>query len=93
MPHGKYAPLSRHLGEIDTSVQSCVMTFAEIERLLKEKLPESAYEYRAWWANDPSKPHAAGWLAHGWKAQSLRKSEKRLSFVRTDDRQRAYIAF
>lgn len=92
-PQGKYAALSKHLADMDTSVQSCVMTFTEIERLLNEKLPESAYEYRAWWANDPSKPHAAGWLAQGWKAKSLSMSEKRLTFVRTDDRQRAYIAF
>ncbi|MBE7495796.1 MAG: DUF4268 domain-containing protein [Verrucomicrobiaceae bacterium] len=92
-PQGKYAALSRHLGQLDPSVQSCMMTFAEVERLLNEKLPQSAYEYRAWWANDPSKPHAAGWLAQGWKAQSLSMSEKRLTFVRTDDRQQAYIAF
>jgi CBS domain-containing protein len=93
VPQGKYAALSKHLREMDPSVQSCVMTFAEIERLLNEKFPESAYEYRAWWANDPSKPHAAGWLSQGWKAQSLSMSEKRLTFVRTDDRQQAYIAF
>jgi len=92
-PQGKYAALSKHLGDMNSSVESCLMTFNDIEKLLNEKLPESAYEYRAWWANDPSKPHAAGWLAQGWKAQSLSMSEKRLTFVRTDDRQRAYIAF
>jgi CBS domain-containing protein len=92
-PQGKYAALSQHLAALPSTDQSCLMTFTDIEKLLNEKLPESAYEYRAWWANDPSKPHAAGWLAQGWKAQSLSMSEKRLTFVRTDDRQRAFIAF
>jgi hypothetical protein len=92
-PQGKYAALSRLLAAQDSYVETCYMTFADIEKVLGEKLPESAYEYRAWWANDPSKPHAAGWLAQGWKAQSLSMSEKRLTFVRTDDRQRAYMAF
>lgn len=92
-PQGKYAALSQHLAAQQDTAQSCLMSFADIERLLGEKLPDSAYQYRAWWANDPSKPHAAGWLAQGWKAQSLSMSEKRLTFVRTDDRQRAYIAF
>lgn len=93
IPQGKYAALSQHLAAQQDTAQSCLMSFADIERLLGEKLPDSAYQYRAWWANDPSKPHAAGWLAQGWKAQSLSMSEKRLTFVRTDDRQRAYIAF
>lgn len=92
-PQGKYAALSVHLAELPNTVQTCIMPFEEIERLLNEKLPSSAYQYRAWWANDPSKPQAAAWLAQGWKAQSLSMSEKRLMFVRTDDRQQAYIAF
>lgn len=92
-PQGKYAALSTHLANISAKAQSVLMTFADIEKIVGEKLPESAYEYRAWWSNDPSKPNASSWLSQGWKAQSLSLSEKRLTFVRTDDRQRAYINF
>jgi CBS domain-containing protein len=92
-PEGKYAALSGHLASISKRTPNVLMTFAEIEKLMGEKLPESAYDYRAWWSNDPSKPNAASWLSQGWKAQSLSLSERRLTFVRTDDRQRAYIKF
>lgn len=92
-PQGKYAALSAHLATISGSAQNILMTFSEIEKVMGEKLPDSAYEYRAWWSNDPSKPNSASWLSQGWKAQSLSLSEKRLTFVRTDDRQRAYINF
>lgn len=93
LPQGKYAKLAEHFASQQRHTQSCIMTFPDIEKILGEKLPESAYDYRAWWANDPSKPQASAWLAQGWKAQNLSMSEKRLSFVRTDDRQRAYISF
>ena len=93
LPEGKYAVLAEHLAKIPIETQSVLMTFAEIEKLIGEKLPESAYDYRAWWSNDPSKPNSGCWLNQGWKAQSLSLSEKRLTFVRTDDRQRAYIKF
>lgn len=93
LPQGKYAKLSEYLAEIPIGTQNVLMTFAEIEKITGEKLPESAYDYRAWWSNDPSKPNAACWLNQGWKAQSLSLSERRLTFVRTDDRQRAYINF
>lgn len=92
-PQGKYSALSSHLASIPNLTESTLMTFAEIEKVMGEKLPDSAYKYRAWWSNDPSKPNAASWLSQGWKAQSLSLSEKRLLFVRTDDRQRAYISF
>lgn len=93
IPQGKFAALSEHLAAIPPATTNVRMTFPEIEKVLGEKLPESAYEYRAWWTNDPSKPNAAAWLTQGWKAQGLSMSEKRVSFVRTDDRQRSYINF
>lgn len=93
IPQGKFAALSEYLSKIPKRISNHRMTFSEIEKVLGEKLPESAYEYRAWWTNDPSKPTAAAWLTQGWKAQNLSMSEGRVNFVRTDDRQRAYIQF
>lgn len=92
-PHGSYAPLAAHLREQGSSITSLPRTFQEIERILGKELPRSAHEYRAWWANDPTKPQSAAWLEEGWRTTSLSMTERRLTFVRTNDREEAYIGF
>lgn len=92
-PHGSYALLAAHLKEQGSSVTSLPRTFQEIERILGKELPRSAHEYRAWWANDPTKPQSAAWLEEGWRTTSLSMTERRLTFVRTSDREEAYIGF
>ena len=48
----KYAPLERYLHGISLRQSDITMTFAQIEQILKNKLPPSAYQHRAWWANE-----------------------------------------
>jgi len=92
-PQGSYAKLAANLRAQNADVTSITMTFQDIERILEKELPKSAYGYRAWWANDPTKPQSAAWLEEGWRAMALSMSERRLTFVRTDDREKAYIEF
>ncbi len=93
---GSYAPLAyllRTMGVGDQASSSFPMTFREIEAIVKKDLPRSAYEYRAWWSNDPMKPQAAAWLNEGWRTTAVNMTDGRLTFVRTNDRQEAYIRF
>lgn len=93
---GSYAPLANLLRSMtlgDEVSSPFSMTFREIEAILKKVLPRSAYEYRAWWSNDPMKPQAAAWLDEGWRTTAVNMTEGRLTFVRTNDRQEAYIRF
>ena len=92
-PHGSYAPLAAHLEAQAADNPSVTLTFQEIEGILKKELPRSAYEYRAWWSNDPMKPQSAAWLDEGWRTTSVSMTERRLTFVRTNDREEAYISF
>jgi len=92
-PHGSYALLAAHLKAQVPSTSSLALTFQDIERILGKDLPRSAHAYRAWWANDPTKPQSASWLEEGWRTTSLSMSERRLTFVRTNDREDAYIKF
>jgi hypothetical protein len=39
------------------------------------------------------KPQSAAWLDEGWRTTAVSMSERRLSFVRTSDREEAYISF
>ena len=92
-PHGSYAPLARYLEALPVDTASVTLTFQQIEGVLKKELPRSASEYRAWWANDPTRPQSAAWLDEGWRTTSVNMTERRLIFVRTNDREKAYIRF
>jgi CBS domain-containing protein len=92
-PHGSYAALAAHLEALPVDTTSVTLTFQQIEGILKKELPRSASEYRAWWSNDPMKPQSAAWLDEGWRTTSVSMTECRLTFVRTNDREVAYISF
>ncbi|MFF2909995.1 hypothetical protein [Paenibacillus sp. NPDC057934] len=49
------------------------MSYSEIEKVLGDKLPESSYTDRTWWANTlhPSRTQAHSWLNAGWKIKSV----------------------
>lgn len=90
---GSYSLFSAHLKSKDTTLTSLPVTFQEIERILGKPLPRSAFEYRAWWVNDPMKPQSAAWLEEGWRAVAVNMSERRLTFVRTNERAKKYVEF
>jgi CBS domain-containing protein len=90
-PKGSYAALAAHLKAQRIAVIS--LTFQQIERILGKGLPVSAFEYRAWWANDPAKPQSAAWLDEGWRTVAVNMNERRLTFVRSNDRANAYADF
>lgn len=92
-PLGSYAPLARYLTNTPEKILSVGLTFDQIEIILTKGLPRSAFQYRAWWSNDPTKPQSAAWLDEGWRTSAVNMTERRLNFVRTDDKKRAYINF
>ena len=81
---GKYAPLEHYLRDISDSQREVTLSFEQIERILNNKLPPSAYEYQAWWANEKEGNHvnARAWANAGWKVESLDFNKKRVKLVR-----------
>lgn len=59
-------------------------SFAEIEAQLGFKLPDSAYKYPAWWANQTGVGHSQtkGWRSVGWRTRDLDLERKRIRFER-----------
>jgi hypothetical protein len=59
-------------------------SFAEIEAHLGFPLPDSAYKYPAWWANQTGDGHSQtkGWRSVGWKTCDLDLARKRIRFER-----------
>jgi hypothetical protein len=78
----KYAPLNSYLGS--RTGASVRLTFAEIERLLGDRLPVSAHNHRAWWGNQQGgrRVQAEAWLAAGWRVGEVNLEARHVRFVR-----------
>jgi len=75
-----YAALTAYLEHSGRS--ELVMTFEEVKRVNGGYLPDSAYKYRPWWANDP-KGHSQSyaWLNAGYKTCNVNIEEQVVHFV------------
>lgn len=79
----KYAPLEGHLKTI--SWAEVPMSFAEIERIIRDKLPASARKHRPWWSNNPSNSVITkAWLNAGYKTARVDMDAERLVFIKDE---------
>jgi hypothetical protein len=81
---GKYTPLENYLRGLPVNQREVILSFEQIERIINAKLPSSAYEYQAWWANEKEGNHvnARAWANAGWKVESVDFNRKRARLVR-----------
>lgn len=78
---GKYAPIRSFLQQRGTEIVP--MTFAEIERVLGFRLPNSK-NYPAWWSNNSTNNVMTNeWLAAGYKTEQVDVERGRLVFRKT----------
>ncbi|MBI3538365.1 MAG: hypothetical protein HY070_12520 [Chloroflexi bacterium] len=80
----KYAPLENYLRDLPENQKEVRFGFRQIERILNDKLPSSAYEYRQWWENEKEGNHvnARSWLKAGWKIDEVNFKDKWVRLVR-----------
>ncbi len=80
----KYAPLEGYLLGLPAKQRDVTLRFAQIEKILKSKLPSSAYEDRRWWDHETEGNHVnlRAWANAGWKIGSLDVNEKWVRFIR-----------
>ena len=79
-------PLNKYLRSVGQR-QHVQMTFGQIEKVLKESLPKSAYSYREWWANQKNtrhRPEAQSWLEAGFVVSKVNQTSEggSVEFVR-----------
>jgi pSer/pThr/pTyr-binding forkhead associated (FHA) protein len=81
---GKYTPLEKYLRDLPESQNEVTLGFEQIESILNDKLPASAYEYPQWWENEKEGNHvnARAWANAGWKIESLDFIKKWVKLVR-----------
>jgi hypothetical protein len=77
----KYNGLGEYLGKQRHA--EIPMTFSEIERVTRVKLPPKAQHHRAWWSNNPSNNVMTKvWLAAGYETSQVDMAGRRLVFRR-----------
>lgn len=71
MIKGKYAPLFDFLREQTDRVVT--LKYEEIEKILGNKLPASAYKHKAWWGNTRSGTYvqSASWLEANFRVEEV----------------------
>lgn len=75
----KYDPLHDHLENLSQS--EWIASFDDVERLINGPLPKSAYEYPAWWSNNPTgHSHARSWTEAGWMTEDVNISGRTVTF-------------
>jgi len=81
---GKYTPLEDYLRTLPSKRREVRLSFDQIEKILKFKLPASAYEDQRWWEHETEGNHVnqRAWANAGWKVESVDVTEKRVKLVR-----------
>ena len=63
------------------SGRTATLTFEELERLVGARLPNDAYEHRAWW-EDKGRHHTRTWRRAGWRVEAADVLSRVVTFVR-----------
>lgn len=77
----KYDRLQRFLRQ--SATDELILSFDQVEQILDDKLPASAFQHRAWWSNSETHVEATAWLKAGWKVEDLDQQRKWVKFRRT----------
>jgi hypothetical protein len=81
---GIYTPLTEYLTSQSFGNGYVTCSFEKIEEILHFNLPQSAYNYQSWWANEKQGSHveAHAWLDAGWKVDTVNFQEKWARLIR-----------
>ncbi|MEQ9357800.1 helix-turn-helix domain-containing protein [Coleofasciculus chthonoplastes] len=78
-PDSKYQPLLEFLQESNQA--EVILTFAEIEELMNDTLPDSARQKRAWWSNRRKGAlQANAWMEAGYWVEDIDLEQQRVTF-------------
>ena len=76
----KYEPLKRHRRATPNSTSEVTLSFQQINEIIGDPLPQSAYTYREWWSNQSdtrNRPQAHAWIAAGFVVDAVHQDKPR----------------
>lgn len=77
----KYAAITEYLRKSTNDKET--LSYKDIERILGEELPATAYKHRAFWANT-GRVASQTWISAGWKAGALKLGDS-ITFQRVKE--------
>jgi len=82
--NGKYTPLENYLRALPKNKHEMIFSFEQIEKILKFRLPSSAYEDERWWLRDKEGNHVnlRAWANSGWKVGKVEVNKQQVKLVR-----------
>ncbi|MEA5513449.1 helix-turn-helix transcriptional regulator [Nodularia sp. UHCC 0506] len=81
----KYQPLLDFLCGSDQN--EITLSFAEIETLIKDSLPNSAKSKQAWWSNrSKGSSQAYAWIEAGYRVENLDFDQQQVTFNKPPDK-------
>lgn len=86
----KYESLKKYLSE--NSSPKIVMTFEQLESIIGQKLPKSALNYRAYFANTNTHSISKAWLNAGYRVSSVNYYERTIEFQQLNQNQEYLIS-
>lgn len=78
----KYLKLTLYLAQVDASTWK--PSFEEVEDVLGFRLPPSARQYPAWWANQ-GRAQSSSWQTAGWSTTDVDVKRESVTFVYVGD--------
>jgi hypothetical protein len=81
---GKYTPLENYLRSLPRNQSEVTLGFEQIEKILGDKLPSSAYEDNRWWLHEKEANHVdtRSWSNAGWKIERMDVNERQVKLIR-----------
>jgi hypothetical protein len=82
----KYLPLKEYLQSLGKN--RIMLPHKEVEKIIKGKLPKSAYKYKEFWgnnrANGETADHSNSWLEAGWEVEKIDLEHEAIYFERKE---------
>ena len=78
----KYEPLGAYLVGLPSRESEVTLAFEEVERIIGDKLPDSAVNHREWWANQKEGSRAPHWRKAGFKVETVNQKQRMVTFRR-----------
>ena len=83
----KYEALTSYLRFRAAFTDTVRLSFAQIDGIIGDNLPLTAYRSEEWWGNIPSNAHAKAWLNAGWEAKEVNLKEAYVVFQKVKAQQ------
>jgi hypothetical protein len=68
---GNYHYFRSFLQSLTPDQRQLVLSFEEIESIIRKKLPNMASVDRPWWANTKTSPQGYSWTSSGWQVENV----------------------